>query len=296
MTDPIAILRSHTRPLEPIPTGVEPVCDPLPEIRAVLFDIYGTLFLSAAGGIEAGDTTDEIQALQDAARLTGLSLSIDGQPALDLLRRLVRTHQDRRRAGGIEWPEVEIREVWQDWLQSAVDVRSRHAEDDDGDLATNLCLHFESLAHPVWPAPGAREAVARLAERGLTLGLVSNAQFYTSHLFPAFFGADSASLGFREAVTIYSHRLREAKPSRRLYDAAAAALQPLGISPRETLMIGNDLRNDIAPAAATGFRTALYAGDARSLRLHEGTAERPAIEPERILTDWSQLSSILPFG
>ncbi|MBL9152084.1 MAG: HAD family hydrolase [Verrucomicrobiales bacterium] len=294
MTDLIDILRQHASPLEPIPTGIEPRLEPLPGIRAVIFDIYGTLYLSGAGGIDSSVSDMECQALLKAGHLVGLRWETDGANDLRLFHDLIRSHQNRRRADGIEWPEVEIRDVWRDWLRVMRESLRLTSTCPDADLTEKLCLHFEGLAHPVWPAPGAAEAIASLKKRGMTLGLVSNAQFYTPLLFPALLGADSVSLGFREDLTIYSYRLREAKPSRRLYESAATSLRQLGILPKETLMIGNDLRNDIAPAAATGFRTALFAGDARSLRWHRYDPGTETILPDRILTDWSQLSFLLP--
>jgi putative hydrolase of the HAD superfamily len=52
-----------------------------------------------------------------------------------------------------------------------------------------------------------------------------------------------------------------------MYRLAVDSLSKRGISPESVLYVGNDMRNDIAPAARCGFRTALFAGDARSLRL-----------------------------
>ena len=54
MTDTtVTIMRRQSRPLEPVPTGVSPVLRELPAIRAVMFDIYGTLLISASGDIDA---------------------------------------------------------------------------------------------------------------------------------------------------------------------------------------------------------------------------------------------------
>ena len=42
-------------------------------------------------------------------------------------------------------------------------------------------------------------------------------------------------------------------------------------------MVGNDARRDLAPARAAGFQTALFAGDARSLRGAELAGEATAV-------------------
>ena len=51
------------------------------------------------------------------------------------------------------------------------------------------------------------------------------------------------------------------------------------------------MRNDIAPAAALGFRTALFAGDRRSLRLREEDAL--GVTPDAIITSLDQIASVL---
>ena len=45
------IIRARSRPLEPLPVGIDPDERPLEGIRAVLFDVYGTLFISESGDV-----------------------------------------------------------------------------------------------------------------------------------------------------------------------------------------------------------------------------------------------------
>jgi putative hydrolase of the HAD superfamily len=59
--------------------------------------------------------------------------------------------------------------------------------------------------------------------------------------------------------------------------------------PDQVLYVGNDMRNDICPAAATGFHTALFAGDKRSLRLREDDRKCARTRPDIIITDLMQL-------
>ena len=55
------LVRRHCQPMTARPTGVEARLTRLPNIRAVLFDIYGTLLLSGAGDItlQTGTSSDE---------------------------------------------------------------------------------------------------------------------------------------------------------------------------------------------------------------------------------------------
>ena len=52
MNDPlIHIIRDRSRSLLPVPTGVEAKLQYIHGIRSVLFDVYGTLFVSSSGEI-----------------------------------------------------------------------------------------------------------------------------------------------------------------------------------------------------------------------------------------------------
>ena len=66
-----------------------------------------------------------------------------------------------------------------------------------------------------------------------------------------------------------------------------------GIQPASVLFVGNDMLNDIYPAHAIGFQTALFAGDRRSLRLRTDDPRCAALRPELVLTDLGQLPQFL---
>ncbi len=66
-----------------------------------------------------------------------------------------------------------------------------------------------------------------------------------------------------------------------------------GIAPQEALYVGNDMLNDIYCAQKTGFKTALFAGDVRSLRLRKNHEEVQGIVPDITITALSQLLDIV---
>ena len=86
--------------------------------------------------------------------------------------------------------------------------------------------------------------------------------------------------------TIYSCNWAQAKPGKFLFQKLARSLPP-----EKTLYLGNDLLKDIAPAAACGFKTALFAGDERSLKLPSHRQDLP--QPDAIVTELTQISNIL---
>jgi putative hydrolase of the HAD superfamily len=131
--------------------------------------------------------------------------------------------------------------------------------------------------------PGLADTLCRLKAAGFPLGIVSNAQFFTPLLFPAFLNESPAAAGFSPDLCVYSFREGEAKPSPHLFHRAAAGLAAIGIRPGETLYTGNDMLNDIWAAKEAGLRTALFAGDGRSLRLRENDPRCAELKPDFIL-------------
>ena len=55
--------------------------------------------------------------------------------------------------------------------------------------------------------------------------------------------------------------------------------------------IGNDRRNDMAPAQDVGFQTILFAGDARSLRMRDDDPTCNHVQPDLRITHLDQLTS-----
>ncbi len=289
MTDRLTqIIRRHHAPLAPLPTGVPHRLRTLPGIRAVLFDIYGTMLISGSGDVGTASSVDRSEAATQALAAVGINEATSRTDAFALLRSAIREQQGELREQGIEYPEVDIVAAWRTALTTLrQDGRSR-PDLPDTELQA-LAVEFESRANPTDAMPHVAECLASLRRNGLVLGIISNAQFFTPLLFPVLLDADVDSLGFAPDLTIYSYRFREAKPGSGLYQRAAAGLAHRGISPGESLYIGNDMLNDVAGASQVGFRTALFAGDSRSLRLREGDPRVEGIVPDLVITDLRDL-------
>jgi putative hydrolase of the HAD superfamily len=261
------IIRRHSRPLEPLETSEPSRLALLAPVDAVLFDIYGTLLISGSGDIGGGDQAARVKAIAAALQAVGLPLQAPPDAALAVWHaEIERQHQQARQAG-IDFPEVDILDVWRGAL--AVWMAQGWIPATDVDVAV-LAVEFEVRANPVWPMPGMLPTLKALRDAGKTLGVISNAQFFTLGTFPALVGQTPDQLGFEPDLQFYSYRYGQAKPGRMLYELAVAALRRRGIPPGHVLYVGNDMRNDVAPAARCGFRTAWFAGDARSLRRRQG--------------------------
>lgn len=321
---PASAVRAAAAGLRPIPTGLETTGSLPGEPKAVLFDVYGTLLISSSGdigsventGIEDGVPNARPDAPEaesgDAAFAAALAELPELAPAASapLRARLaseartlylttIRETHRRLKARGVANPEVEIRDTWRSVLRridpggqlSSAEGAWGHLPDD---LVARVALRYEICANPVALMPGAAELLALLQERGVPLGIVSNAQFFTPLVLEALFERPLEALGFRPELCAWSYQAGVAKPSPALFTPVLEELRRrYALQPREVLYIGNDVRNDIAPAAQLGMQTALFAGDRRALRLRAERLEDLPLKPDLVLAHWNDLRSML---
>ncbi len=290
-------IRDLSYPIKPKPTGLSERLISQASIKAVLFDVYGTLFISGTGDISIARTMCNRQALVKALQFAGFSGNLEEagiQGTEWLLQVIQQTHTVRRREG-LDSPEVDIRDEWNTVLS-----RLKQENLIQGEITTEavirVSVEYEYRVNPVWPMPDLIETLHSLKEKQLILGIVSNAQFYTLLLFPAFLRKSHTELGFDPHLCAWSFHLLEAKPSTTLFRRIMEYLQQqYGVLPEETLYVGNDMLNDILPATQLRLKTALFAGDQRSLRLRENDVRCSQLEPDLIITKLLQLSDVTEF-
>lgn len=272
------IAARHHRRLTPIATGLPPSGVLRKKVGCILFDIYGTLFISASGDIAAARQNATPQSAALAGLLTRFGVQEAPGPVLDLFFSAITAHHQRQQALGVKHPEVQIDRIWQSVFKWESPEKARE-----------FAVEFELIANPVYPMPGLARTLRALKASPLALGLISNAQFFTPMLFSWFLKADTAALGFDPELVFYSYRFGVAKPSRQIFAAAAAACSRKGLAPADVLYVGNDMRNDVRPAREAGFQTALFAGDRRSLRLRTNDPGCRGVQADLVITALSQL-------
>ncbi|MCP4752165.1 MAG: HAD family hydrolase [Proteobacteria bacterium] len=247
------------------------------KIGCVLFDIYGTLFVSGAGDI----AHSRQQALETGKLDQLLHTYQIGQTSRSILDRFFEQIEKEHRilvAKGVNHPEVEIDRIWAAVL-----------DDGDMDRIRAFAVEFEMLTNPVYPMPHLREMLSVCRASRVKMGIVSNAQFYTPFLFEWFLDSSLEELGIEAELTLFSYQFGCAKPSGVLFRTAAERLMNLGIAPDSVLFLGNDMRTDMLPARKVGFKTALFAGDTRSLRLRKDDPECRTLSPDLVVTSLDQL-------
>jgi len=264
LMSPLArLIRENALPMAPQPIDLSPSLKKLDGVRYLVWDLYGTLLMSTAGTDQNASLHETTlrSLLSDSSELPHFSLSVH-------LRNLIAQDHARSRKSGIDFPEVNILEIWSRFFKSLDLSPPSNVEE--------FALRFEFMTNPCRPFPGAKKALSHPA----TIGLISNAQFYTPLLLEAF------SLPVPE-LTFYSYLDHQAKPGTFLFEEFLKDGPP----PEEILYIGNDLLNDIAPAHRVGMRTVLFAGDARSFRPRPRRSDLP--RPDAILTSLEQVRQLL---
>jgi len=290
------IIRKTCRPLEPQPTGMEAKLVKLPGVKAVLFDIYGTLFISGSGDIGTASALDSAEALTQALVVTGFEGEVEqaGLIGKELLKKEILAWHEAGRKAGAEYPEVEITKVWKKILEKLLNTEVLKKRELEIEHIRQLALAYECRVNPVFPMPQALETLQDVTAHNLVPGIVSNAQFYTPLLFPAFFDKTLDELGFDPDCCIWSYKELRAKPDTALFwKVGKYLLTKYSIRLEETVYVGNDMLNDIKCAQQAGCKTVLFAGDKRSLRLREDDPQCAGTLPDAIITSLDQLTELL---
>ncbi len=293
----IQLFRERTKPLPPLEPAETKAQFPKTTgaIKAVLFDIYGTLIGSGIGDISLTQPANQNGLIRRLIHNQGLEPVLQSSPtnyATQLHQEIQRRHQEAHQQG-IDFPEVDILEIWNDLIRQWTHQNAiRHPDPLD---LRRLAIEHECAVNPVWPNAGCREIINHCQNAGLRLGIVSNAQFYTPLMLEALLGKTPEALGFEPELQIWSYLEKRAKPDPALYKKIARRLESRHhIQRHETLFIGNDMLKDIWGAAQAGFKTVLFAGDRRSLRRRQDDSRCRNLKPDAVITSLLQVRELLP--
>ena len=280
----------HRTQMHPVETEVEPRLRALRGVKAVVFDIYGTLVISGSGDVGSADTVGRDSFIRQTLGELGLRGKLVSVPNADSLQQKIQQLNRERCDSNCPKPEIDIVEVWRQllaehgWLASPSEIEQ----------VVKVATKYEALANPTWPMPGATEVLRQLEQARFLLGIVSNAQIFTPRLISNLLGQTHLEEGgFDLDLCVFSNRYRQAKPGPRLFEALRSGLTSRGILPNEALYVGNDMLNDIWAAGEAGLQTAWFAGDQRSCRPRQGDARCQGVTPDLVLTNLMQLPECL---
>jgi putative hydrolase of the HAD superfamily len=283
-------------PLEPIPTNTEPKLKELQDIQVIVYDFYGTLFLSGVGDIGVDDGKYDSEALLDALRSAEIEILNNdaGSKGFEIYNEIVENIIENIRHEGNDYPEPDIREVWYSVLKRLKE-QSLIKNEPSAEASERISVEFEARMNPVWPVPGAIQTLLSFKEEGYTQGIISNSQFYTPIVLEALSGYTLDKIGLEKGLLHWSFEEKMKKPSLTFYQKFLQKLSRFddSISAGNVLYVGNDMLKDIYPARELGMKTALFAGDQRSLKWRKNDERCKNIMPDLVITNFDQLRNCL---
>ena len=212
-------------------------------IRAIIFDVYGTL-------LEVGPATPDADTrwqhlchdmLHVEPSLNRLDFSVATSKVI------ARQHQAAR-ARGIPWPEVQWSSVVTEVLPELAQLPRRGQEE--------FLFRQIQTGHTTRMTAETAATLRWLSEQPILLGIASNAQAYTLRELEDALAIHGLGMDlFKSGVCFWSFEHGFSKPDPHVFQILTARLAGFGIPSRETLMVGDRLDTDIKPAEAHGWQT-----------------------------------------
>jgi FMN phosphatase YigB (HAD superfamily) len=293
-------------PPEPDPVKAKPHLTRLPEVRAVLWNVYGTL-LNIAGGelwFEHPQPFVMSVALEKTIqefKMWGSMSRKPGQPSEYLQQLYGRELLDQRTVtGGERYPEVASERLWESLIKKLLQKDYKFDATFFGSLnefSRKVAYFFHASLQGTTCYKRAVGALRYVAEAGLAQGLLADGQCFTPVQLQRGLAAQGPEARLEklltEGLTFLSYEARAKKPSERLFRQALAALAGRGIAPSQVLHVGSRLQQDLVPARRLGMRTALFAGDRGSLQATAEQLNQPASRPDVLLTKLKQIADVV---
>jgi FMN phosphatase YigB (HAD superfamily) len=279
----------------------------LPKVRAVLWNVYGTLVAVSGGELVFEHPTKLLmdvaldKTLQEFKMWASMSRK-PGQPAeyLGQLYRQALAEQKGVTVGGERHPEASAERVWESLLKKLLQKDYKFDAGFFGALneySRKVAYFFHASLQGSACYPGAAAGLKAVKDAGLTQGLLADGQCFTTVQLTRGLAAqdENATLGelIDDDLTILSYEVKARKPSERLFRKALDALAERKMEPEEILHVGARIAPDLAPAKKLGMRTALFAGDKGSLQATPEQLRDAATRPDVLLTELAQISEVV---
>jgi len=304
--------RVYPRRLNPLRR--ESAHDTLKGVRAVIADVYGTMVNYWRPGFEGRDTREAllVEAFSGVVDRFGMGETLAAMNPADppaktlcgFYNGLLAMNRQKSAGGGNALPEVRVEEVWSVIAlmlkRNGCDAGARAPwRGDPAGFARCLAYTYNFLSMGRELYPGVSNALKRLKDNNIALGILSDAQFYTPIDLTLMLRdqsgggvADYCEL-FDTDLVFLSCEYGFVKPSETLYRRLFDALYEYHITPDQTVIAGNDLATDIAPAAALGMRTALFCGD--DAMVFGSGGDGGGVVPDIVFYEWEELPERLLF-
>ena len=285
-----------------------PSIKPLPGIKAVTWNVYGTLLRITDGDLLLLPTQElRMQvALEKTIKEFNMWQSMSRKPGdpwaqlfpqyKDVLAEMQLTVPARKGDLG----QVDSTKLWRKLISRLEQKEYEYDADFYGDAdeyAEKVAFFFHSCLAGVAAMDNATTVVKAVADAGFAQGLLADGQSFTlTQLLRAFQATTKLpplNQLFAPGCVILSCDVGVRKPSRTLFNTAAEAFARQDIEPSEVLYVSNRWPDDLTVAKQIGFRTALFAGDKNSLQAPAAELLTSELRPDRLLTELTQIRNLL---
>jgi FMN phosphatase YigB (HAD superfamily) len=279
----------------------------MPKVRAVLWNIYGTL-VNVFGGqllfehpqkfvmeIALDKTVQEFKMWASMSRKPG-------QPAdymAEIYQRVL-TEQKMMPSPGEKFPELHAERIWEAIIKKLNQKDYKYDPAMYGSLpefSQKIAYFFHASLQGTACYAGAAQALEFVHQAGLKQGVIADTQCFTFVQLQRGLAKQRCSVGvdalIDRSLRSLSHEIGARKPSERLFKHCLAQLSVKGIAPQQVLHVGARIEHDLVPAKKLGMRTALFAGDRESLIATKPQLKDPATRPDAMLTELSQIAEIV---
>jgi len=289
------------------PVKARPHLVRLKQVRAVLWNVYGTLLAIPQGELLFEHPQPFImnnaldKTIQEFKMWASMSRK-PGQPSDYMLSqyRQILTEQSSVPGGTERHPEVQVERVWETILKRLMQKDYKFDAGFVGSLnefSRKVAYFFHASLQGTACYEGAARAMRHVHESGLAQGLLADGQCFTRVQLQRGLATQEEGAKLDELLTdglsVLSHELRGKKPSERLFRKALELLGEQGITPGEVLHVGSRIVQDLVPAKRLGMHTALFAGDKASLNATPEQLKEANSKPEILLTELEQITEVV---
>lgn len=213
------------------------------KIRAVVFDVYGTLMQVGPPPAKADELWRNLlqETFKQPPALSRLEFSVACNRAITMRHNAVH-------ARGVPKPEI----LWPSIVAEVIPAFAKlkpEAQDE-------FIYQQTQLGRTLTVMPGMIPVLRWLLDKRCTLGIASNAQAYTLRELETLLKTGGLDLSiFPTDLRVWSFQNGFSKPDPHVFQMVRIRLEARHISPGEALVVGDRLDNDVLAARAHGFQT-----------------------------------------
>ena len=279
----------------------------MPQLRAVLWNVYGTLVNVLSGQLFFEHPQKFVMEIAldktvQEFKMWGSMSRKPGQPAdyMGEIYHRVLADQKMLPSPGEKYPELHAERIWEAIVKKLNQKDYKYDVSMYGTLpefSQKIAYFFHASLQGSDCYEGAAQALEFVPQAGLKQGLLADTQCFSFVQLHRGLAKQHCPVAldalFDRSLRSLSHEVGAKKPSERLFKHALTQLAAKGIAPHQVLHVGSRITHDIVPAKKLGMRTALFAGDKDSLQVTRENLKDPATRPDVMMTELSQIVEIV---